>query len=104
VDANTPRTSKVRAADNALNHPVKAIEIEDIEVRLTAREAAARYRRAGTTIRSFANLLDTLFDRILPKLNVRGREDGGAKDFERGSATEFRRYTVNRSGVFHKRF
>ncbi len=34
VDPNTPASTKVRAADSILNHAAKAIEIEDIEVRL----------------------------------------------------------------------
>jgi hypothetical protein len=41
VDANTPASTKVRAADSVLNHSAKAIEIEDIEVRVAALEAAA---------------------------------------------------------------
>src|ERR1700680_4456893 len=42
VDASTPATTKVRAADSVLNHSAKAIELEDIEVRLAAIEAAAK--------------------------------------------------------------
>jgi hypothetical protein len=42
VDASTPATTKVRAADSVLNHSAKAIELEDIEVRLAALEAAAK--------------------------------------------------------------
>jgi hypothetical protein len=41
VDANTPASTKVRAADSVLNHSAKAIEIEDVEVRVAALEAAA---------------------------------------------------------------
>jgi hypothetical protein len=40
VDPNTPASTKVRAADSVLNHAAKAIEIEDIEVRVAALEAA----------------------------------------------------------------
>jgi len=40
VDPNTPASTKVRAADSILDHAAKAIEIEDIEARLTALEAA----------------------------------------------------------------
>jgi len=40
VDANTPASTKVRAADSVLNHSAKAIELEDIEVRLAALERA----------------------------------------------------------------
>jgi hypothetical protein len=41
VDASTPASTKVRAADSVLNHSAKAIEIEDIEVRVSALEASA---------------------------------------------------------------
>ena len=41
VDANTPASTKGRAADSVLNHSAKAIEIEDVEVRVEALEAAA---------------------------------------------------------------
>ena len=41
VDANTPASTKVRAADSVLSHSAKAMEIEDIEVRVSALEAAA---------------------------------------------------------------
>src|SRR5713101_6994542 len=41
VDPNTPASTKVRAADSILDHAAKAIEIEDIEARLAALEAAS---------------------------------------------------------------
>src|ERR1700680_252327 len=41
VDANTPASTKVRAADSVLNHSAKSIEIEDIEVRVAELERAA---------------------------------------------------------------
>jgi hypothetical protein len=41
VDAGTPASTKVRAADSVLNHSAKSIELEDLEVRLAAIEAAA---------------------------------------------------------------
>jgi hypothetical protein len=41
VDASTPASTKVRAAARVLNHSAKAIEIEDIGVRVLALEAAA---------------------------------------------------------------
>ena len=41
VDPNTPPSTKVRAADSILDHAAKAIEIEDIEARLAALEAAS---------------------------------------------------------------
>jgi len=49
VDANTPASTKVRAADSVLNHAAKAIEIEDIEVRVTEleRSLAAKPARTG---------------------------------------------------------
>lgn len=46
VDPSTPASTKVRAADSVLSHSAKAIEIEDIEARVSelerAAEAAAR--------------------------------------------------------------
>ena len=40
VDANAPHSTRVRAADSVLDHAAKAIEIEDIEARVAALEAA----------------------------------------------------------------
>jgi hypothetical protein len=40
VDPATPPATKVRAADSVLGHSAKAIEIEDIEARVAALEAA----------------------------------------------------------------
>jgi len=49
VDASTPASTKVRAADSVLNHSAKAIEIEDIEVRVAEleRSLAAKPARIG---------------------------------------------------------
>jgi hypothetical protein len=41
VDPNTPASTKVRAADSVLDHSGKAIEIEDIEARVSELERAA---------------------------------------------------------------
>ena len=41
IDPGTPASVKVRAAEAIFNHAAKAIEIEDIEVRVAALEAAA---------------------------------------------------------------
>ena len=41
VDPGTPASTKVRAADSVLAHSAKAIEIEDIEARVSELEAAA---------------------------------------------------------------
>ena len=38
VDASTPASTQVRAADSVLNHSAKAIELEDIEARVAALE------------------------------------------------------------------
>ena|SRR5579862_484519 len=38
VDASTPASTRVRAADSVLSHSAKAIEIEDIEVRVAELE------------------------------------------------------------------
>jgi hypothetical protein len=39
IDANTPASVKVRAAEAIFNHAAKAIEIEDIDARVSALEA-----------------------------------------------------------------
>ena len=41
VDTNTPASTRVRAADSILDHGAKAIELEDIEVRVAELERAA---------------------------------------------------------------
>jgi transposase-like protein len=41
IDPATPASVKVRAAEAIFNHAAKAIEIEDIEARVAALEAAA---------------------------------------------------------------
>ena len=41
IDPATPASVRVRAAEAIFNHAAKAIEIEDIEVRVVALEAAA---------------------------------------------------------------
>ena len=41
IDQSTPPSVRVRAADSVFNHAAKAIEIEDIEARVTALEQAA---------------------------------------------------------------
>jgi hypothetical protein len=41
VDPATPASTKVRAADSVLNHTAKAIELDDIDVRVAALEEAA---------------------------------------------------------------
>ena len=47
VDASTPASTKVRAADSVLDHSAKAIEIEDIEVRVSELERAAEASKPG---------------------------------------------------------
>jgi len=47
VDPGTPPSTKVRAADSILDHSAKAIELEDIEARVAAIEAAVGERKAG---------------------------------------------------------
>ena len=41
IDANTPASTRLRAAECVMNHATKAIEIEDIEARVAALEAGA---------------------------------------------------------------
>ncbi len=45
LDPATPPATKVRAVDSILNHAAKAIEIEDIEARLTDLERTAEATR-----------------------------------------------------------
>ena len=47
IDPNTPASVKVRAADSVLNHSAKAIEIEDIEARVSELERAAEASKSG---------------------------------------------------------
>jgi transposase-like protein len=42
LDVNAPASTRVRADDSVLDHAAKAIEIEDIEVRVAALEGAAK--------------------------------------------------------------
>jgi hypothetical protein len=41
IAPGTPASTKVRAADSVLNHTAKAIERDDVEVRLSELERAA---------------------------------------------------------------
>ena len=41
VDPGTPASTKVRAADSILDHTAKAIEIEDIDARVSELERVA---------------------------------------------------------------
>jgi transposase-like protein len=41
VDPNAPASSRIRAADSVLSHTAKAIELEDIDVRVTELERVA---------------------------------------------------------------
>ena len=45
VDPATPASTRVRAAEAVLNHGAKAIEVEDIEVRLSELERATEASR-----------------------------------------------------------
>ena len=47
LDAGTPPSTKVRAADSILNHTIKAIETEDIEARLALLERSADQSKSG---------------------------------------------------------
>jgi hypothetical protein len=47
VDPATPPSTKVRAADSVLSHSAKAIEIEDIEARVSELERATETSKAG---------------------------------------------------------
>jgi uncharacterized protein (UPF0147 family) len=45
VDPNAPAASRVRAADSVLNHAAKAMEIQDIEARLSDLERLAEQNK-----------------------------------------------------------
>ncbi|MGA2117644.1 MAG: hypothetical protein ABSH56_23150 [Bryobacteraceae bacterium] len=47
VDAGTPASKEVRAADSVLNHSAKAVEIKDIEVYVSALERAPDLTKSG---------------------------------------------------------
>jgi hypothetical protein len=47
VDPSAPASTKVRAADSVLNHTAKAIELNDIEGRLSELERAAEEAKRG---------------------------------------------------------
>ena len=47
ADPNSPPSTRVRAADSVLDHAAKAIEIEDIEVRVADLEMAAQISKGG---------------------------------------------------------
>jgi hypothetical protein len=46
VDTNAPHSTRVRAADSVLDHAAKAIEIEDIEARVSELERAAEQAKS----------------------------------------------------------
>ncbi|MGO9109137.1 MAG: hypothetical protein ACLP9L_07890 [Thermoguttaceae bacterium] len=48
VDAAAPHSTRVRAADSVLAHAAKAIEIEDIEVRVSEIERNLEASKQGT--------------------------------------------------------
>ena len=47
VDPNAPASCRIRAADSVLGHAAKAIEIEDIEARVTELERVAESSKDG---------------------------------------------------------
>jgi transposase-like protein len=47
VDPTAPHSTRLRAADSVLDHSAKAIEIEDIEARVTELERSAEGARNG---------------------------------------------------------
>ena len=46
VDQTAPASTRLRAADSVLNHAAKAIEIEDIETRVSQLELAAEVSKS----------------------------------------------------------
>ena len=45
LDSNAPASCRIRAADSVMSHAAKAIEIEDIEARVSELERAAEAQR-----------------------------------------------------------
>ena len=52
VDPSAPAASRIRAADSVLGHAAKAIEIEDIEARVSELERTAESSKDGRAPRS----------------------------------------------------
>jgi hypothetical protein len=50
VDPSTPPSTRVRAAEAIITHGAKAIEIEDIEARVSELERAAESAKAGRNV------------------------------------------------------
>src|SRR5664279_2509691 len=51
IDSATPASVKVRAAEAIFNHAAKAIEIDDIEARVSELERAAEIAKSGASSR-----------------------------------------------------
>jgi transposase-like protein len=47
LDAATPASTKVRAAESVISHTLKAMEVDDIEARVTELERAAEQSKSG---------------------------------------------------------
>ena len=47
IDPNTPASVRIRAAECVMNHAMKAIEIEDIEARVTELERTAELSKSN---------------------------------------------------------
>jgi transposase-like protein len=47
LDQNTPASTRVRAAECIMNHTMKAVELEDVEIRVTDLERAAQISKSG---------------------------------------------------------
>ena len=54
VDPSTPASTRVRAADSVLDHSAKAIELEDIEVRVSELERAAESSQSSSKRKPWA--------------------------------------------------
>ena len=66
VDPATPPSTRVRAAESVLTHAAKAIEIEDLEARVSDLERAAEPPRLFFPVRSGLGLAPVLrTDRLL---------------------------------------
>jgi hypothetical protein len=70
LDGNSPASSRVRAADCILTHAARAIELEDVEVRVTELEErqkpACLHGRADNVTRKLLSRLDKLEAKVPP--------------------------------------
>jgi hypothetical protein len=76
LDSNAQASTRVRAADSALDHAEQAIEIEYVEIRVAALEQAAELSNQGRQIfkgRDPDKTPETFTALLSPSTNIRDR-------------------------------